>query len=163
MGRNGGKGAPKGNKFWMNRLDMSVDGRKLSVKQVEEKLQEYIDRCVNDKLYSVDFVGKDAIEVKKPHMINMSIWGACVHLGISDSTWLEWKKDKKYSSILTRAESIFKAYNVEGASSGLLKENIIARIEGIKDKQETEHTGEIKTENKQINIAIDGKDIDLKL
>lgn len=130
-------GAPKGNKFWKNRLDMSMDGRKLSIEDVELKIAEYIERCVDDKLQSPDWVGKDAMEVARPHMISMTIFGACVHLGITHETWTQWRKDKKYSEVLLRAETIFKSYNLEGATAGMLKESIVARIEGLADKQET--------------------------
>ncbi|MBD3198034.1 MAG: hypothetical protein GF317_23490 [Candidatus Lokiarchaeota archaeon] len=141
-------GAPIGNNFWTLRKDLTEDGRKLSVKQVKEKLSEYIERCIEDRLYERDWVGKDAIQVERPKMISMTIWGACAWLGIADVTWLEWKKDEKYTSILTRAETIFKAYNVEGASAGFLNQSIIARLEGLTEKSE------VKTEVKNNSIPL---------
>jgi hypothetical protein len=141
-------GAPIGNEFWKNRMDMTKDGRKLSIEEVRTKVAEYIERCVNDKIYESDWVGGHAKEVSKPKMITMSIYGACVHLGIDYNTWKEWRKDKKYSHILTRAETVFKSYNIEGASAGLLKESIIARLEGLKDQSEVVE--------KRIKIKVNG-------
>lgn len=150
------QGAPKGNQFWKLRSDMSEDGRKISVKDLTKKIEEYIHRCVNETLKEVDFRGKDAERVELPKMITMSIWGACVHIGISDSTWIEWRKDKKYTSIITRAETIFKAWNVEGASAGFLNSSIIARLEGLKDKQD------ITTNDESISDAFSGNTIIIK-
>lgn len=129
-------GAPLGNEYWRQRADLSKDGRKLSVEQVKTKLQEYIERCFTDKLYEPDWVGKDSREVQRPRMIVMSIYGACAYLAISIQTWYDWKADKKYIEVLSRAENVFKSYNLEGASAGMLKENLVARIEGLKENQD---------------------------
>lgn len=128
--------APTGNSFWKLRKDMSEDGRKLSVDEIIEKAQEYIDRCYSEKLYETDFRGKDANEVKIPHMISMSVFGLCVHLGIGRNAWYEMRKDEKYKDICTRIEDVFKAYNVEGAGAGMLNQSIIARLEGLTDKKD---------------------------
>ena len=150
-----------GNSFWRNRLDMSKDGRKLSVEEVVTKLKEYIKRCTDNELIEVDFMGKEPTEVHKPKMISMSIYGACVHLGIAFNTWLEWKKDKKYSHILTRAETIFKSYNIEGASAGLLNQAIIARLEGLKESVDNTSSDGSMSPKKTINIEYKGKPINL--
>lgn len=134
--------APKGNQYWRERLDMSVDGRKLSVEDFTQKVKEYIERCVNEKLIETDWVGKDAIQVNRPHMIVMSIWGVCAYCGIDVVTWREWKKDQKYSPIVTRAEQIFRSYNIEGASAGMLNQNIIARLEGLNENLDVTSAGE---------------------
>ena len=126
--------APKKNDFWKLRADMTEDGRKLSVKQVIEGLEKYIHRCTTESLYEIDFVGQRAVEVKKPKMICMTIYGACVQLGITHETWLQWRKDKRYSVVLKEAENIFKSWNLEGSSAGFLNHSIISRIEGLKEK-----------------------------
>lgn len=152
-------GAPLGNEYWRQRADMSEDGKKLSVEEVKIKISEYIERCINDRLYEVDYVGKDAIEVQKPKMINMSIYGACAYLAINLQTWTNWKKDEKYLGVLTRAEVVFKSYNIEGASAGLLQQNIIARLEGLKDNQDVT-TGGKPIEPKNV-ISFGGKEIEI--
>lgn len=146
----------KGNQFWRLRKDMTEDGRKLSINQVQELSQEYIDRCVKEKLYEIDFRGKDAMPVEIPKMIGMSIWGLCHHLGITFETWSQWRKDKKYSEICMRVETVIKAYNIEGAASGFLNHAIIARLEGLKDSQDHNITQEeplrIKINDKTIEV-----------
>lgn len=151
-------GAPLGNKFWMNRMDMTKDGRKLSVEQVTEKIAEYIERCVKDSIPEKDWVGKDAVPVERPHRITMSIWGASVHLAITHETWIQWRNDKKYTEVIKRAEAIFKTWNVEGASAGMLHHSIIARLEGLTEKQDITSQGEkIKSV-----IKFGGKDIEIQ-
>ena len=145
-------GAPKGNKFWENRMDMTKDGRKLTIQETAILLDEYISRCVSDKLKSPDWVGKDAEKVSREHMISMSIYGACLHLGIAYTTWYDWKKDKKYSYVLTRAETIFRAYNIEGAGAGLLNQSIIARLEGLTDKRD------LTTDGAAVSIRVNVQD-----
>ena len=135
-------GAPKGNQYWRERADMTIDGRKLSVEEVKTKLAEYVVRCTTDKLTEPDWVGKDATQVSRTHMIVMSIWGACVYLGITTETWKQWRKDEKYSSVILRAEHIFKSYNIEGASAGMLNQNIIARLEGLNENVDITSGGE---------------------
>jgi hypothetical protein len=154
-----------GNKFWLLREDLTDSGKKLSVNQVIEGAKEYISRCVNEKLYEVDFVGKDADEVLRPKMIVMSIFGLCHHLGISKPTWDNWKKsdDKQYFSVLTRVETTMTAYNIEGASAGLLQQNIIARIEGLADKKEHESPNGTMSPKPTINLTMDDKTIDIKV
>jgi hypothetical protein len=117
---------------------MSEDGKKLSIEELIKGATEYVERCVTEKLYEIDFIGKDATEIERPKMIVMSIFGLCHHLGIAKSTWDNWKKDKKYLAVLSRIETTMTAYNIEGASAGFLQQNIIARIEGIKDKNESD-------------------------
>jgi hypothetical protein len=138
-------GAPQNNKYWKLRTDLSEDGKKISVKDLIKRTQEYIDRCVNEKLYEKDWVGKDAYEVQRPKMIVMSVYGLCAYLGINRNTFYDWKNDKKYSNIITHIEDIFRAYNLEGTSAGFLNPNIIARLEGLTEKQDITSGGkEIK-------------------
>lgn len=130
------KGAPKGNQYWRLRKDMSEDGRKISVDDLYTKCQEYIDFCRNTPLLETDFRGKDIVEVQVPKMRAMSLWGLYSWLDIVESTWQEWRKDKKYSVITARVENIFKSYKFEGAAAGMLHPNIIARDLGLADKRE---------------------------
>lgn len=131
------QGAPLKNEYWRLRKDMSKDGRKISVEDFEKKCQEYIDRCVTEKLNEIDYRGRDLTEVEIPKMICMSMWGCCHYLGITTTTWQELRKDKKYSTIINKVEDLFKSYNIEGSSAGFLNPNIIARLAGLKEKTET--------------------------
>jgi len=129
-------GAPTGNKFWLKRLDLSSDGRKLSVKEVEQKAIEYIKEYIENPIEEKDFRGKDSNEVtlQKPRaMIKESI---CFWLGIGTTTWDEWKKDKKYKGIITRIEQFMYSYNFEYSSANQMNSSIIAKKLGLVEKQE---------------------------
>lgn len=130
--------APTENEFWRLRKDLSEDGRKLSVEQVYEKAQEYIDYCRNNPLISIDFRGKDIQEVAIPKMRAMTIHGLCIHLGISTETWRDWKNDPKYFGVTTRVEEMMYTQKFEGAAAGMLNPNIIARDLGLVDKKQIE-------------------------
>lgn len=137
-------GAEKENQYWKLRKDMSEDGRKISVEELEIKIQDYIDFCVNNPLKEQVVVAKGikledqttkyTTELNK--MRAMSLWGVCTWLNIVKSTWQEWRKDEKYSAVITRAETLFKSYKFEGAAAGMLHPNIIARDLGLVDKKE---------------------------
>jgi hypothetical protein len=141
---------------------MSEDGRKLSVNEVEEKIQEYIDRCVNEKLkeqviqkVKISRDEEKIIKIDCDKMIVMSKYGVCSFMGIATSTWDEWRKDKKYSGIITRAEDLFKAYNIEGSSAGMLNQSIIARLEGLTDKTDLSSKDGTMTPKLEINVTSD--------
>lgn len=125
--------APTENEFYKLRLDLSNDGKKISVKQLAIKCQEYIDFCLENPLMEVDFKGKDATEVKMPKMRAMNIMGLCHWLGIVTATWYGWKKEDKYLSVITRVEQIFYNQKFQGAAAGMLNPNIIARDLGLRD------------------------------
>lgn len=129
-------GNKKGNQDWRLRLDLSQDGRKYSIKEVERRVNEYFDHAVNERWFKVDFRGKDNTKVDIPTALPMTLEGLCNHLNIVLDTWYEWAKDKKYSDIITRANQLLKEYNLKGAGGGFFNPSIIARYHGLSDKQE---------------------------
>ena len=143
-------GAPTENEFWRLRKDLSETGKKLTPDEVIEKAQEYIDYCRNNPLLELDYRGKDIKEVELPRMRAMTIEGLCHWIGIVKKTWDNWKSDNKYLHILTHVEQLFYIQKFEGAAAGMLKENLIARELGLKDKSETENTGQITIVRKTI-------------
>lgn len=151
-------GAPKGNEFWKLRTDMSEDGKKLSREEILKLSQEYIDRCVEETINQHDIRGKFNEEVHIKKRITMNIWGLCHHLGIDVTTWRDWRKDEKYSPIITRVDNIMKSWNIEGAGCGELHPNIIARLEGLVER--TDLTSDDKPIQKNI-ISFGGKEIEI--
>lgn len=75
-----------------------------------------------------------------PLMRAMSIQGFCIYANMDRSTWYEYKSNEEYSYIINRIDDMMFSQKFEGASSGLLKENIIARELGLKDGQEMDVT-----------------------
>lgn len=66
----------------------------------------------------------------------------CNYLGIARSTWYAWRDEnaatyrEDLSDIITRVEECIKDQMITGAVTGAYKENIVARITGLSDKQE---------------------------
>ena len=76
----------------------------------------------------------------------MSIAGICVFLGITPTTWFEYKKLEGFSDVICEAENIMFTQKFEGASADLLNQNIIARDLGLKEKTDIELSGSHKVE-----------------
>ena len=74
----------------------------------------------------------------------LTIVSWCNFLGIARSTWYAWKDEnatnyrEDLSDIITRVEECIKDQMITGAVTGAYKENIVARITGLADKQEHE-------------------------
>lgn len=134
-------GPEKNNQYWRLRKDLSETGKKLTPEQIIEKAQEYINFCVNTPLKSMDYRGKDPVPVYIDKMRAMCLEGLCNFLGISKSTWDNWRDDEMYLEVITRVENLMFQYNFEGASANMLNANIIARKLGLTDKKEIEQTG----------------------
>lgn len=128
--------APKRNKFWLDRLDLSKDGRKLSVKEVEEKTLEYFKTYIENPITEKDFRGKDSNEVTLEKPRAMTKESLCTWLGIVTTTWDEWRKDEKYKGICTRIDQFMYAYNLEYASANQMNASIIAKKLGLVDRKE---------------------------
>lgn len=66
----------------------------------------------------------------------------CNYLGIARSTWYAWRDENAatyrpdLSDIITRVEECIKDQMITGAITGAYKENIVARITGLADKQD---------------------------
>lgn len=162
-------GAPTENEFWKLRKDMTEDGRKLSVAQVVEKAQEYIDFCIENPLKEEVVVSK-GINVNKgvnewvteystplKKMRAMTLKGLYHWLDVDATTWAEWREDKKYSHIISRIENLIYTYKFEGAAAGLLDSRIISRDLGLVEKREDPGIKEmIKTV-----ISFGGKDVEI--
>jgi hypothetical protein len=137
--------APEGNEYWKLR---SKDGRDKIFETPEHLLDacnEYFEWVQNNPLKSSEVVKyKDYAElIEVPKMRPMTIEGLCNFIDISVKCWRNYKERQDFIPITTRVEQIIYNNKFEGAASGFLNPNIIARDLGLQDKQQTEHTGEI--------------------
>lgn len=109
-----------------------------SPEQFEELGLEYI-QWVRDnpvmKTITASFQGSISYE-KVPHARPMTQYGLAAHMGIGLSTLKDYGAKEDFSAIFKRLCAIMTAHNVDGASSGDMNGNIIARIEGLSEKQE---------------------------
>lgn len=126
-------GGESGNKFW--RLPKAL-GRPLQYETPEQLIQkayEYFD-WVDDnplKLHKVFATGGGWEKKARA----MGIQSLCVHLGISHTTFLNYKKrDDGIGKAANHIQQVMDAWNIEIACSGLGNGNIIARIIGLSEK-----------------------------
>ena len=104
----------------------------------KELTQEYFDWVkVNPvmKTVTASFQGEISY-LKVPHQRPMTQYGLAAHIGVGLSTLKDYGTRDGFSAIFKKVTSKMTSWNVDGASSGDLNGNIIARIEGLTDKQE---------------------------
>lgn len=137
--------APIGNEYYKIR---SKDGRQKEYETVEELVEEingYFEYSLTNPHYaqvSYHFQGcvtKDTEE----KMRAFSIEGLCVYLEISRDTFIRYGKNKDFCEVITRTREIIEMQQFEGAVSGFLNANLIARKLGLTEKTEVKHGGEI--------------------
>lgn len=128
---------------------MSNVGRPRVIESVEDfeiRTKQYIEWVKSnpvDKTITTAFQGE--INYKKvPHCRPMTQYGWASFLGVGLSTLKDYSKRPEYSAIFEYFQSSMTAWNIDGATSGDLNATIVARIEGLADKKETEHSGKLE-------------------
>lgn len=128
-----------------------------SADELYQKFVEYKNDCKNNPWIQIDFVGKDAKQVKRPLTVPFTKEGFSIFAG-----HCEWNSIKDYrnesqefAQIVTRIENEIYNQKLTGASVGAFNSSIIASDLGLKTK--TENTN--KTE---LNISV-SEDLNKKL
>ena len=135
--------APKGNRFWEQR---SSHGRNPIFKSPDDlwnACTQYFQWCEDNPLMEHKvFSAYDGLrEAQVPHMRAMTISGLCLYLDICESTWANYRLQKDFLAVVTRAEKYIYNQKFSGAAADMLNSNIIARDLGLKDKTVQEQTG----------------------
>lgn len=142
--------APKGNEYYKLR---SKDGRDRIFDKPEDLLNacnDYFEWCINNPLKEQVLqkrkINRDE-EVIEKHTIDKmrayTLEGMCNFLDISVDGFKLYEKRKDFVAVTTRARQIIYNQKFEGAASGFLNPNIIARDLGLSDKKELDHKGDI--------------------
>lgn len=138
-------GAPAGNHFWELR---STHGRKTLFESPElmwDAACEYFEWCVKHPLKEKDFRGGMAKRVTLDKMRPFTMEGLCSYLDCNTQYFNQFEKalkdreddlSKDFSWIVTRIKETVFNQQFTGAASGFLNPNIIARRNGLADKQE---------------------------
>ena len=155
-------GAPKGNEYYKVRLS---EGRNLkfdSPEDLETAANKYFQHVLDNPLIEEVVVSKSwkdeegivhpYFTAKQNKMRAFTYEGLCNFLNITCTGLNEYKKRKDFSDVYTHIRQIIDMQQFEGAASGFLKENIIARKLGLKDKSESV--------NKNINVELSDQDND---
>lgn len=146
-------GAPKGNRFWEVRSSHGRDTIFATPEAMWEAAVEYFNYNEDNPRYEVDFRGKDATEVELPKLQPLSIEGLCIFWGVNPGYLFDFKKSvavttgpraKDFSNIVARIETIIFKQQYDGAASGFLNQNIIARKLGLTEKIESKIEAKIE-------------------
>lgn len=134
-----------GNEYWKLRSKDGRDAIYTDPLLLSQKCNDYFQWVESNPLYE-SVVQKRKISrdeekiemVSVPKMRPFTITGLCNFLDIAVNTWKSYKEKPDFLTIITRAEQIIYNQKFEGAASGFLNPNIIARDLGLVDKREDE-------------------------
>lgn len=131
--------APKGNKFWEARTKHGRDKLFASPELLWDACCEYFQWVEDNPLWENKVAQFQGAPVDMPvaKMRAMTIAGLCLFLDITRETWTQWRKDKDFSEVVTRADEVIYSQKFAGAAADLLNANIIARDLGLADKSES--------------------------
>lgn len=134
--------APKGNQYYLIR---SKDGREKKytpsglVKVANEYFQWCIDNPLQEEVIQKRKISRDEEVIEKHQLSKMrafSLEGFCNYAQIVINTFKNYEESEDFLTVTTRIREIIDKQQFEGAASGFLNANIIARKLGLADKQE---------------------------
>ncbi len=127
--------ALKGNEYWKIR---TKDGRdkKLTPEELLTKANEYFGWCLDNPLKEETIVKykEDYELVGVSKMRPLTYEGMCNYIDIAVKTFNNYAHNKEYLPIVMRIRQIIYNQKFEGAASGFLNSNIIARDLGLKER-----------------------------
>lgn len=121
----------EGNDYWKRRLTNGAPRKYETAADLAEACASYL-----------EWVKANPVEGK---MRAMTIIGLCIHLEISQETWITWRTSRPdLSEVMKTIEGMIYEQKFTGAAAGVLNHHIIARELGLADKKETEHSGTLQ-------------------
>lgn len=120
-----------------------------SPEEFEEMTKDYIQWVKsNPVLKTITAAFQGEISYKKvPHSRPMTQYGWAAHLGVSLATLKNYGKMEGFLAIFQEYQAYMTAWNIDGATCGDLNGSIIARIEGLADKQDLNVEAKIETKS----------------
>ena len=141
--------APKGNQFWKLRSKHGRDKIFATPKLMLEAAYEYFEWCEKNPLIEIDYRGAaPPVKVQLPKMRAFTIEGLTMFLHVNTVYFNQFEESisgkedelsKDFSKVITHVKEIIYRQKFEGAASGFLNPNIIARSLGLREKSETDH------------------------
>lgn len=148
------------NQFWKQRSKHGRDTLFADSTLLWDAACEYFTWCDENPFQEQDFVGKDVTEIHRDKMRPYTMTGLCLYIGCNEAYFRQFDcKDKpEFKKVIDEIEKTVYDQKFSGAAAGFFNANIIARDLGLKDRTDTTSGDEPL---KQVNISIDGKEIDL--
>lgn len=141
-------GWPIGNQYYLLRSKDGRDKKFASPEDLANAINKYFEWCLSNPLIESQAVkGRIVNEdgdvknyelAKIPKMRPFSLEGMCNFIDISLEGFYLYEKREDFVGVTKRARQIIENQQFEGASSGFLNPNIIARKLGLSDKKEVE-------------------------
>ena len=127
-----------GNELW--KLRKQPGKRKFeTTQQLFEALCDYF-QWVEDNPIQEEIIGwyqGEATHEIVTHPRAMTCAGACLHMGIAQCTWQEWRTQRpEYAEVMDWAYDVMFEQKFTHAAAGQMNATIIARDLGLVDKQE---------------------------
>jgi hypothetical protein len=151
----------KGNKLWTKRSKHGRDRIFATPEIMAEAADEYFQHIMDNPVDEIDFRGKDSNEVKLPHQLPFTLEGLTLFLHVNRKYFddfedsLDGKDDEislDFSLLITRIRQIIHNQQYSMAAAGFLKENIVSRYLGLKDKADL--TSDDKGLNMDLNVNV---------
>lgn len=112
---------------------------------LEARFEEYVAWAKDNPLF-VSKVSAGEI-VKVPTERPLTLVGFCVFADIVENTFREYERHDEFLRVTTRARTVFANSQIEGALIGAYNPNIVARLQGLADRQD------VTTNGKELNQA----------
>lgn len=135
--------AQEGNKNWMYRVRHGRE-KKYTPKRLAEEANAYFQWCEDNPLKEEHiFNDKGRIVTGDTNKLRpFTLEGLCNHLDITMHTFRAYESADDFIPVTTRIRQIIDNQQFEGAATGLLNANIIARKLGLADKKDHTTDGE---------------------
>ena len=101
---------------------------------------DYFDWCEENPIYTISFVGKDAIECKTPNHRTPTLIGLLNYIGYPGLKRIDaFLRDKpQYEPVLDRLKAMVTQAQLENGMAGVANPGLVARILGLQDRKEVE-------------------------
>lgn len=126
-----------GNRFWEARFNTGRKPKTESPATLWAACVKYFEFLEDNPLMGYESVKFQGVATNHPvpFMRAPTLQGLQIFLGISHTTWGNWKERKGFLAVMGRVEQTLYDWKFQGAAAGLLNANIIAR-----DLKLTDHT-----------------------
>ena len=154
--------APKGNSYYRERYKSGRNRKVETPDQLMELAFDYFDWVEANPLKeekAFAFQG-DVTKEKVDKMRPFTMDAMCFHIGITYSTYAEWRNSREdLSEVIAIIDKIIRNQKFEGAAANMLNANIISRDLGMVDKQDLNHSNPDGNMGANVNIDITAEDM----
>ena len=120
---------------------------------LEAKFEEYVEWAKKYPL-SINKVSAGEI-IAVPTERPLTLVGFCVFADIVENTFREYERQEEFLSVTTRARTAFANSQIEGALIGAYNPNIVARLQGLADRQDVTTNGKEIAQAPVVTFTVD--------